>query len=61
MYIDPVIPRGSNALARTIQHSTRIPVVGHADGLCAINLDEAADGAKAQRVVLDAKVRMCAG
>ena len=46
---------------RTIQHSTRIPVMGHADGLCAIYLDEAADVVKAQLVVLDAKVRTCAG
>ena len=30
-YIDLVIPRGSNVLVRTIQHSTRIPVMGHAD------------------------------
>ena len=30
VYIDHVIPRGSNALVRTIQHSTRIPVMGHA-------------------------------
>jgi glutamate-5-semialdehyde dehydrogenase len=56
-YIDLVIPRGSNALVRSIQHSTRIPVMGHADGLCAIYLDEAADREKAQRVVLDSKVR----
>ncbi|KAN0130230.1 Aldehyde/histidinol dehydrogenase [Lactarius tabidus] len=55
-YIDLVIPRGSNALVRSIQHSTRIPVMGHADGLCAIYLDEAADREKAQRVVLDAKI-----
>ncbi|KAH9004444.1 gamma-glutamyl phosphate reductase [Lactarius hatsudake] len=55
-YIDLVIPRGSNALVRAIQHSTRIPVMGHADGLCAIYLDASADREKALRVVLDAKV-----
>ncbi len=55
-YIDLVIPRGSNALVREIQHSTRIPVMGHADGLCAIYLDESADREKAKRVVVDAKV-----
>ena len=31
-YIDLVIPRGSNSLVRNIQNSTRIPVMGHADG-----------------------------
>jgi glutamate-5-semialdehyde dehydrogenase len=55
-YIDLVIPRGSNALVREIQHSTRIPVMGHADGLCAIYLDESADKEKAKRVVVDSKV-----
>jgi glutamate-5-semialdehyde dehydrogenase len=55
-YIDLVIPRGSNALVREIQRGTRIPVMGHADGICAIYLDESADGEKAKRVVVDAKV-----
>lgn len=56
-YVDLVIPRGSNALVRDIQRGTRIPVMGHADGLCAIYLDESADREKAKRVVVDAKVR----
>lgn len=55
-YIDLVIPRGSNALVREIQHSTRIAVMGHADGICAIYLDESADREKAKRVVVDSKV-----
>ena len=55
-YIDLVIPRGSNSLVRSIQNSTRIPVMGHADGLCSVFLDESADVDKAVRVVLDSKV-----
>ena len=55
-YIDLVIPRGSNALVRNIQNNTRIPVMGHADGLCIIYLHPTADAAKATRVVVDAKV-----
>lgn len=39
-----------------IQNSTRIPVMGHADGLCAVYLDESAGVEKATRVVLDSKV-----
>ncbi|KAI8874113.1 putative gamma-glutamyl phosphate reductase [Ramicandelaber brevisporus] len=54
-YIDMVVPRGSKALVRNIQQSTRIPVLGHADGLCSIYLDSAADVAKAVKVVVDAK------
>ncbi|KAG8709542.1 hypothetical protein FRC09_000618 [Ceratobasidium sp. 395] len=49
-HIDLVIPRGSNALVKSIQHSTRIPVMGHADGLCAVYLDEGADTKKAVRI-----------
>jgi glutamate-5-semialdehyde dehydrogenase len=55
-YIDLVIPRGSNALVRNIQNNTRIPVMGHADGLCSVFLDESADEQKAVRVVVDSKV-----
>ncbi|KAF4570076.1 hypothetical protein EYR40_009062 [Pleurotus pulmonarius] len=54
-YIDLVIPRGSNSLVRNIQNSTRIPVMGHADGLCHVYLDETADLQKAIRVVVDSK------
>lgn len=54
-YIDLVIPRGSNSLVRNIQNNTRIPVMGHADGLCAVYLDESADVEKAVRIVVDSK------
>jgi glutamate-5-semialdehyde dehydrogenase len=55
-FIDLVIPRGSKSLVKGIQSGTRIPVMGHADGLCSVYLDEAADAEKAVRVVLDSKV-----
>lgn len=55
-YIDLVIPRGSKDLVRNIQHNTRISVMGHADGLCSIYLDESADLEKAKRIVFDSKV-----
>ena len=55
-YIDLVIPRGSNSLVRNIQNNTRIPVMGHADGLCHVYLDESADMEKAVRIVVDSKV-----
>jgi glutamate-5-semialdehyde dehydrogenase len=54
-YIDLVIPRGSNSLVSHIQNNTRIPVMGHADGLCTVFVDESAEKAKAVRVVVDSK------
>ncbi|KAI8054382.1 Aldehyde/histidinol dehydrogenase, partial [Syncephalis plumigaleata] len=55
-YIDMVIPRGSNSLVRHIQNNTRIPVLGHADGLCSIFIDASADVNKSIDVMLDAKL-----
>ncbi|KAH7907892.1 glutamate-5-semialdehyde dehydrogenase [Hygrophoropsis aurantiaca] len=54
-YIDLVIPRGSNSLVKNIQNNTRIPVMGHADGICHVYLDESANLQKALRVVVDSK------
>ncbi|KAJ3091439.1 hypothetical protein HK102_000561 [Quaeritorhiza haematococci] len=55
-YIDLVIPRGSNQLVRHVQENTRIPVLGHADGLCSVYVDTEADIQKATKVVVDSKV-----
>jgi glutamate-5-semialdehyde dehydrogenase len=55
-YIDLVIPRGSNSLVRSIQNNTHIPIMGHADGLCSVYLDEHAEEEKAVRIVVDSKV-----
>jgi glutamate-5-semialdehyde dehydrogenase len=55
-FIDLVIPRGSNELVRNIQNHTRIPVMGHADGICHVYLHHDADAEKAVRVVVDSKV-----
>ena len=55
--VDLVIPRGSNALVQSIQAATRIPVLGHAEGICHMFLDEAADTAMAMALVRDAKLQ----
>jgi glutamate-5-semialdehyde dehydrogenase len=55
--VDLIIPRGSNALVRFIQDNTRIPVLGHADGLCHLYVDAAADLEQALRLALDSKTQ----
>ncbi|QNG30834.1 glutamate-5-semialdehyde dehydrogenase [Synechococcus sp. LTW-R] len=55
--VDLIIPRGSNALVRFIQDNTRIPVLGHADGVCHLYVDQEVDVPQAIRVALDAKTQ----
>lgn len=53
--IDLIIPRGGNELVQHIMANTKIPVMGHADGICHIYVDRWADLEKAAGIVLDAK------
>ena len=55
--IDLVIPRGSNALVQHIQKNTNIPVLGHADGVCHVYIDFAADADMAVAIAVDSKVQ----
>ena len=50
-----MIPRGSNDLVRYVKHNTRIPVLGHADGLCCIYIAADAEKDMCVRVLVDAK------
>ena len=56
-YIDLLIPRGSNQFVRYIQSNTKIPVLGHAAGICHVYVDEYADMDKALKVALDSKIQ----
>jgi glutamate-5-semialdehyde dehydrogenase len=59
-YVDLIIPRGSNEFVRYIMDNSRIPVLGHADGICHCYVDEKADLAKAVDIVLDSKTQYVA-
>ncbi|HAJ59287.1 MAG TPA: glutamate-5-semialdehyde dehydrogenase [Cyanobacteria bacterium UBA8543] len=56
-YIDLIIPRGSNSFVRFVQENTRIPVLGHADGICHLYVDQVADLEKAVELTIDAKTQ----
>lgn len=55
--IDLIIPRGGNKLVKFIKENTKIPVLGHADGICHIFTDESADFETAKKVIIDAKTQ----
>ena len=55
--IDLMIPRGSNELVRTIQKNTRIPVLGHADGVCHMFINHDASEPMAVALAKDAKTQ----
>lgn len=55
--VDLIIPRGSNSFVRFVQENTRIPVLGHADGICHLYIDQAADVEKAVAIAVDAKIQ----
>ena len=56
-YIDLIIPRGGNSLVKFIKENTKIPVLGHADGICHIFIDESADYEMAKKIVIDSKTQ----
>ncbi len=56
-YINLIIPRGGNSLVKFIKENTKIPVLGHADGICHIFVDESADLMTAEKIIIDAKTQ----
>ena len=56
-YVDLIIPRGSNSFVRFVMDNTDIPVLGHADGICHMYIDEAAELEKAIAITVDSKTQ----
>jgi len=55
--VDLIIPRGSNSFVRFVQDNTRIPVLGHAEGICHLYVDQSAQIDAAVAIALDAKTQ----
>ncbi|MBE7708145.1 MAG: glutamate-5-semialdehyde dehydrogenase [Cyanobacteria bacterium SIG27] len=56
-YISLIIPRGSNSLVKFIKENTKIPVLGHASGICHIFVDENAKYENVKNIIIDAKTQ----
>ncbi|MDO4487292.1 MAG: glutamate-5-semialdehyde dehydrogenase [Bacillota bacterium] len=59
-YVDLLIPRGSNQFVQYIMNNSKIPVMGHADGICHVYVDGAASIEKAIPVIIDSKTQYVA-
>lgn len=59
-YIDLIIPRGSNEFVQYIMNNSNIPVLGHADGICHVYIDDEADIDMAVKVAVDSKCQYVA-
>ena len=55
--VDLIIPRGSQAFVRLIAEKSRIPVLGHGEGICHVYIDRQADLQKGLRIVIDSKTQ----
>ncbi|MCT7972166.1 glutamate-5-semialdehyde dehydrogenase [Laspinema olomoucense] len=56
-FVDLIVPRGSNEFVRFVQDNTRIPVLGHAEGICHLYVDALADIEKAVTIAVDSKTQ----
>jgi glutamate-5-semialdehyde dehydrogenase len=54
-YIDVAIPRGGESLIRRVAAEAKMPVIKHFTGNCHVYVDQAADLAMAERIVINAK------
>lgn len=56
-YINLIIPRGGNNLVKFIKENTKIPVLGHASGICHIFVDKTTTLDEASKIIIDAKTQ----
>ena len=56
-YIDVIIPRGGKNLVKKVQDLSKIPVIGHLEGICHTYIDKNANLSMAKKITLNAKLR----
>ena len=57
VYIDVIIPRGGKNLVKRVQEFSKVPIIGHLEGLCHTYIDKDAELKMATEVVYNAKLR----
>ena len=55
--VDLIVPRGSKEFVEYISENSRVPVLGHGEGICHVYVDRAADLSMANAIVVDAKTQ----
>ena len=56
-YIDVIIPRGGKSLVKKVKQKSKIPIIGHLEGICHTYVDKNANLAMAKKIILNAKLR----
>ena len=56
-FIDVIIPRGGKNLVKKVQTLSKVPIIGHLEGICHTYIDKDADLKMAIKVVHNAKLR----
>ncbi len=56
-YIDVIIPRGGKGLVKKVHELSKIPVIGHLEGVCHTYIDNDADLLMSKKITLNAKLR----
>ena len=56
-YIDVIIPRGGKSLVKKVQNLSKIPIIGHLEGVCHTYIDKNADLSMSKKITLNAKLR----
>ena len=56
-YIDVIIPRGGKSLVKKVMNFSRIPIIGHLEGLCHTYIDKDANIKMAREIIYNAKLR----
>ena len=56
-YIDVIIPRGGKNLVKRVQEFSKVPIIGHLEGICHTFVDKDAELNMASKVIYNAKLR----